>query len=365
MFSLSLYTILLVVTVAHLMLTAVMALFARHRVQYLSLAIVMGIFGFGFLVLMFFANDLELASPVKLGPEALIGLTATVFLQSIYPLSIPMPAYLQWPRMFLYAAPAFFLFVLYGLLLLLGFQPTRILTWQDFYGHLFSGDILLRLAFLGLSGYYIFNIFRLPRTLLHQPDIPRYIVAYCIALGVSSCIFMWLSVDYSLSLFEVWLFIMTLQNLYMCFRTLETLALSLPKPVMRAVEEEPAAAVAEEGREEDFNEANRLRFERIEFWMQHHHDEWKDYTFGRDQLCAAVGLNRHLLLQSVRSQGYYNIHEYINTYRIAELQRMITRGEVRTLGACQDAGFGTVKTARSSFEKVTGGTLDDYLAKYK
>ena len=320
MFSLSLYSILLVVAVAHLMLTAVMALFARHRVQYLSLAVVMGIFGFSFL---------------------------------------------QWPRMFLYAAPAFFLFVLYGLLLLLGFQPTRILTWQDFYGHLFSGDILLRLAFLGLSGYYIFNIFRLPRTLLHQPDIPRYIVAYCIALGVSSCIFMWLSVDYSPSLFEVWLFIMTLQNLYMCFRTLETLALSLPKPEMRAVEEEPAAAVAEDGQEEDFNEANRLRFERVEFWMQHHHDEWKDYTFGRDQLCAAVGLNRHLLLQSVRSQGYYNIHEYINTYRIAELQRMITRGEVRTLGACQDAGFGTVKTARSSFEKVTGGTLDDYLAKYK
>ena len=151
----------------------------------------------------------------------------------------------------------------------------------------------------------------------------------------------------------------------MCFRTLETLALSLPKPEMKAVEEEPATIVAEEGREEDFNEANRLRFERIEFWMQHHHDEWKDYTFGRDQLCTAVGLNRHLLLQSVRSQGYNNIHEYINTYRIAELQRMIARGEVRTLGACQDAGFGTIKTARSSFEKVTGGSLDAFLAQYK
>ena len=365
MFSFSLHTILLVAAVAHLMIAAVMALFARHRVQYLSLTVVMGLFGFAFMVMLGFAREIETATPTILAPGLLLGLTAAVFLQSIYPLSIPMPAYLQWKRMLVYAAPAFGVILLYGGMLLLGLQPVQIRNWQEIPSLFLTSDILLRFIVLALSFYYLFNMFRLPRTLLQHPDIPRYLVAYTFGLCLSSCIFVWLTLDYSLWLLIVWLVILTLQNLYMCFRTLETLALSLPKPEMKAVEEEPATIVAEEGREEDFNEANRLRFERIEFWMQHHHDEWKDYTFGRDQLCTAVGLNRHLLLQSVRSQGYNNIHEYINTYRIAELQRMIARGEVRTLGACQDAGFGTIKTARSSFEKVTGGSLDAFLAQYK
>lgn len=365
MISVSLHSILLAATVAHLMIAAVMSLFARHRVQYLSLAAIMGLFGFAFMAMLFFAAEIESATPMLLDPGLLLGLTAAVFLQSIYPLSIPMPAYLQWKRMLIYAAPAIGVFVVYGFLYYLGYHPVHIHLWREIPAQLFTSDILLRFVVLGLSFYYMLNMFRLPRTLLQHPDIPNYLAAYTIGLGLSSCIFVWLTLDYSLWLLIVWLVILTLQNLYMCFRTLETLALSLPKPEILKVETEPAAVATDEGDDEDFNEANLHRFERIEFWMQHNQEAWKDYTFGRDQLCDAVGLNRHLLLQSVRSQGYYNIHEYINTYRINELMRMIARGEVRTLGACQDAGFGTIKTARSSFEKVTGESLDSYLAKYK
>ena len=150
----------------------------------------------------------------------------------------------------------------------------------------------------------------------------------------------------------------------MCLRSLETIALSLPRPEMQVVDVEPVLEENEDD-EEDFNEANIRRFERTEFWMQHHRDVWKENTFGRDQLCEATGINRHLLLQSVRSQGHNNIHDYINAYRVKELQRMITAGEARTLSECLEAGFGTIKTARSSYEKVTNESLDDSLARYK
>ena len=365
MISISFTSVLLIATVAHLMMAAVMALFARHRVQYLSLTVVMGLFGIACLVLWLCTDVIVGITPAKLEPGLLFGLTATVFLQSIYPLSIPMPAYLQWKRMLRYAAPVVILFLLYGVMVLLGVHPVKIREWSELSDYLFTSDVLLRFAFLILSIYYIVNMFRLPRTLLLHPDIPRYLIGYCIGLGLSSCIFVWMTIDFSPHLFLLWLVILTLQNLYMCFRTLETLALTLPKPEIKAVEEEPVVEETGEEQDEDFNEANLHRFERIEFWMQHNRDAWKDYTFGRDQLCEAVGLNRHLLLQSVRSQGYYNIHEYISTYRVAELQRMIARGEIRTLSGCQDAGFGTVKTARSSFEKITGTSLDEYWAKYR
>ena len=360
MISVSLHSVLLAVTVAHLMIAAVMSLFARHRVQYLSLAAIMGLFGFAFMAMLFFAAEIESATPMLLDPGLLMGLTAAVFLQSIYPLSIPMPAYLQWKRMLIYAAPAICVFVVYGFLSLFGFHPVHFHMWREIPAQLFTSDILLRFVVLGLSFYYMLNMFRLPRTLLQHPDIPNYLAAYTVGLGLSSCIFVWLTLDYSLWLFIVWLVILTLQNLYMCFRTLETLALGLPKPEILKVETEPSVVETNEGDDEDFNEANRHRFERIEFWMQNHREEWTDNTFGRDRLCEAVGYNRHLVLQCIRSQGYYNVHEYINRYRIEELKRLITKGKITTLGETVDAGFGAIQTARSCFLKMEGITLDEY-----
>ena len=114
--------------------------------------------------------------------------------------------------------------------------------------------------------------------------------------------------------------------------------------------------------EEDFNEANLHRFQRINFWMQNHKEVWKDSTFGRDRLCQEVGLNRHLILQSIRSQGFNNVHEYISSFRVAELKRMIARGDVNALNDTLAAGFGTIQTVRACFLKVEGITLDEYLA---
>lgn len=361
----SLVIVLVSSLVAHLILTFVMALFARHKVQYLSLAWVAGIFAFALACVIPFSDEIEAAIPAMLHPGPLVGLMAWVFLQSIYPLGITMPGYLQWKRMWLYALPVIILSILYGLMTLLGMTSPNYYTWQELGDHFFTPDVLLRMAMLAVSVYYVINIFRLPRIMLRYPDIPPYLFAYATVLGLNSCLYVWIIFRFTILGFEVWIIVFTLANIYICLRALETLALSLPMPVMKEVEEEPQVEQIEQADRVDFNEANQRRFERLEFWMQHHRDEWKDYTFGRDQLCEGVGINRHLVLQCVRSQGYYNIHEYINTYRIDEIKRMVMKGQVHTLTECLDAGFGTIKTARSCFEKVTGGSLDDFLSQHK
>ncbi len=339
-----------------------MALFARHKVQYLAFAWVMGIFAAVSACVLPFADFIETVDPGILHPAMLFALTATAFLQSIYPLSIPMPGYLQWGRMWKYAAPIIFMSVLYVAVFALAGEPIHLNTWGEVADNFFSSDLIFRFALLGLSLFYVVNILLLPRLLLRIPDTPNYLVAYATALGLNACLYVWTAIRFSIFWFEIWVVIFTLLNLYMFFRVLENLALSLPQPAIKAVEDEP---VDDDEEQEDFNISNQHRFERVEFWMQHHSEMWKDNTFGRDQLCEATGINRHLLLQSVRSQGYNNIHEYINVYRINELKRMIARGEARTLTACLDAGFGTIKTARSCFEKVTGESLDECLAAHK
>lgn len=348
---------------AHLVITCVLAVYARHKVQYLCLAWINGLFGFILLLSTFFSHFIASAQPVViLHPGMLTALVAGCYLQSIYPLSIPMPGFLQWGRMWKYATPAIILILLFIAAFLIGGSPMPIRSINDITQHFISFDIPLRLAALCLSLYYIVNIFRLPKLMTHKPNVPRYLLGYTTALGLSVLFYLLVAIFYSPAMLMAYIIIFTALNLYLAFRTLETMAINLPMPVIEEIKEEPSPEEVTKAEKDDFNEANLRRFNRIQYWMQNNSKEWKESTFGRDNLCEATGYNRHLILQSIRSQGYNNIHDYINTYRIAELKRLISRGEVTCISETLDAGFGTTKTARSCFLKIEGTSLDDYLA---
>lgn len=357
---------------AHLVMTCVMALYARHRVQYLSLAWINGIFTAILIGAAVISGMIPSGQPGILNPLMMIMLVVGCFLQSVYPLSIPMPGYLQWGRMWKYASPAIVLIIIYLLAFLVGENMEEFYTFAEVREHLFSLSMLLRLAAFLLALFYVFNIFMLPRLMVRHPSVPRYLKGYCIVLSFSAVFYLVVCIVYDPTLLMVYVVIFTLLNMYLALRVLETMAMTLPHPVIEAVEdiaEETPMAEAEEAADEgdksereDFNEANLQRYHRLEAWMQKNRAAWTESTFGRDQLCREVGLNRHLVLQSVRSQGHNNVHEYINRYRIEELKRLILRGEVATVGESVDAGFGTVATARSCFKKMEGIRLDDYMA---
>lgn len=349
---------------AHIIMTCVIGLYARHKIQYLCLAWIIGLFGFALIGTTFVSDRIISGQPGMLHPLMLLFLVVICYLQSIYPLSIPMPGFLQWGRMLKYARPAIALIVLYVFGMCCGSRFVVLHSLSDIQEHLLSSDVLLRLAALGLSIYYIINIFLLPHRMAHHADVPRYLLGYCFALGGSVVYYTVMTILYSPVLLAVYLVIFTALNMYLCLRTLETMALTLPKPDIKEVDEAPSEELVAKAEHEDFNEANLQRFQRIEYWMQNNRELWTDNTFGRDRLCKEVGYNRHLVLQSIRSQGYYNIHDYINTYRIRELKRLIQRGAITSVMESCDAGFGTAQTARACFEKIDGGSLDDFFEKY-
>ena len=347
--------------IAHFVITCVIGIFARHRVQYLCLAWVNGIFFCTMLVASLFSRDIAEGQPGILHPGMLVALLCACYLQSIYPLDISMPGFLQWERMWRYALPILVLLSIYMGATLLGSRIVYIYSLGELTENILSSDILLRLCALGLSIYYIVNIFLLPRRIARHANVPGYLLGYCVAMGLSVVFYTCIAIYYDLTMLAIYVVLFTLLNLYLAFRTLESLALQLPRPVIDEVEEAPDEEEEEE--EDDFNEVNLLRFQRINYWMQHNRREWKESSFGRDRLCQAVGLNRHIILECVRSQGFNNIHDYISSFRVAELKRMISRGEVKNLSETVDAGFGTIQTVRSCFLKIEGMTLDEYLRK--
>ena len=350
----------IVMATIHLMMAAVLSLYSRYKVQYLSLAWIMGIFGGMCCVAIPFTSLLTFETIGLFHPFMLLALVVTSFLQGIYPLGIPMPGYLQWGRMWRYASPAILLIILYIGSLLLGSRPVVIHSYAEFSDYWWRPDMVFRLCGFWLSVYYVVNILRLPRLLARNAEIPRYVKGYVTAMGFSMLFYVVAAAVFNVTLLLVYFWLFCLLNMYLFFRTLETMAMHLPRPERVEVDEAPAEEVIVEADREDFNEANRRRFERVEYFMQHGR-EWQDNTFGRDRLCAATGINRHLLLQCLRSQGYNNIHEYINSYRIAALKRGVSTGVIRTVGDCLGVGFGSPKTARTCFERMEGEPLDDYL----
>ncbi len=348
-------------TTAHFVLACVMALYARHRIQYLCLAWVNGLFCAMALIAVFFAERTANGQPGILHPMMLLPLVAACFLQSIYPLSIPMPGYLQWGRMWKYALPAIVLIVIYIPILLFVDNLMIVPSFDDLLHNLYRSDLILRIAALCLCIYYIINIFRLPHQIAKSADVPRYLFGYCTALGFIVLYYVTVALWYDPMRMMVYVIMFTVANMYLTFRVLETMAVNLPKPVLEMVEAAPTEDAVEQAEREDFNEANIQRFQRIQFWMQNHKEEWKDNTFGRDNLCKAVGYNRHLILQSVRSQGFNNVHDYIYSYRIAELKYLVKRGKVTTVNDCIMAGFGTPITARTWFRKIEDISLDEFL----
>jgi AraC-like DNA-binding protein len=344
--------------VAHLMMSIVAFLYARHKIAYLPLAWIMLIF------CLFFVGGLVCVA-CGLQPRAgafhpvlLIYLLACTFLQSVCPLGIAMPGYLQMRRMWSYANPVIGLIAFYFVYMPLtgqyDFLNYAISGWRQ----LLSFDGFMSLMTLGLSVYYFINLFRLPHLRVREIHIPVFLKAYGVATGLVSAFLVVVAVHFSMLLFIIYVILFTLTNLYLFCRTLETTALSLPQPDISAVESKPQLTKDEQ---DDFNKANRRRFEMVEFYMQNQ-QPWRDNLFGRDRLCEQVGINRHLLLQCLRSQGYNNIHEYINRYRVEGIRRGLSSGSIRSLSDCLGMGFGSLQTARNSFQRMGLGSLDDYVA---
>ena len=349
---------------AHLMMSLVLFFFARRRVSFLSQAWIMLLICLMYCAALFYVYTQEIPALGILHPVLLIYLLACSFLQSMYPLGLCMPGYLQWGRMWTYASPALILISLYAGGALAGSDMIKVYDASDFREYLLSGDVILRIAALGLSIYYIVNIFRLPHRLTRQVELPRWMITYGVALGAVSLFFVIITLSFNRLGVIIYILLFTLVNMFLFFRILEPVFNALPHPPLRRVAERPTEEEISHSEQNDFNEANVRRFEVLEFLMQHDRP-WLDSQFTRDKLCRHTGLNRHLVLQALRSQGYNDTHEYIYRYRVEELKRLILSGEMQSLQECERAGFRSVKMACTNFERMENVPLEKWFDEHK
>lgn len=347
----------------------VMAILARHRVQYLSLAWLLAIF-FGVIsIVAMFGDNVADGRPGILNPYMLLMLVVGTYLQSIYSLGIAMPGYLQWGRMWKYASPIVVLALIYVVAMFPAGQLTKVYSLNELLGNIFSLEILLRLAAMFLGLFYVLNIVFLPRRLAYKSGYPMLLLAYTVVLILSVILYLYTALNYTPRLLCAYMVVFTLVNFFWVCHSMETLIVMIPHPdVNMELDDVPDLLEEKEDtslklqRQIDFNEVNRNRYLRVQLWMQQNKTKWMENGFTRDKLCEETGINRQLMLQCLRSQGHNNIHEYITTHRVEELKKMILRGDVTSITGCDIVGFGSIQTARSCFLRIEGVSLDAFFS---
>lgn len=348
---------------AHLLSTIMVGVFAARRVQYLSLTVILGIISIGLITCGILFNGYEQTVDVGLiHPSIVLPLAASAFLESIYPLTFIMPGFLQWQRSVKYALPLIIVITGYFIGVMIAGHAPILYTLRDIADNLLLvPDVIVRIVALGLAIYYIIGIILLPKRMLRRGvEIPIYLKGYCTWLMISYIFFITLSIHFEWWILYVVLFAITTTNVTFVMHSLEKIAENLPRPTIYVAGKTEEPGITEEtddSMERDFNEANIKRFHKVEQFMQSSR-AWTDVSFTRDNICEAVGFSRHLLLQSLRSQGYNNVHEYITTYRVELLKKIIERNQADTLTqAAEMCGFATLVTARSAYKKITGNDL--------
>jgi AraC-like DNA-binding protein len=113
----------------------------------------------------------------------------------------------------------------------------------------------------------------------------------------------------------------------------------------------------------DAAEADRLRQSLLE--MMDREQPWKDSELTLADLAARLGSTNHKLSEVLNGQLGQTFYDFVNGYRVREVQRRIKAGDaqrLKMLALALDAGFASKSTFNQAFKKHTNQTPSDFRA---
>lgn len=132
-----------------------------------------------------------------------------------------------------------------------------------------------------------------------------------------------------------------------------------PAPVSAAKPEPPAPRYERSGLSDV--ESSRLETELLA--VMDRERPWTDSELTLPELAARLNSTPHKLSELLNAQIGQSFYEFVNGYRVREVQRRIQAGEARTrkmLALAMDAGFASKSTFNDAFKKHTLQTPSDF-----
>jgi AraC-like DNA-binding protein len=146
----------------------------------------------------------------------------------------------------------------------------------------------------------------------------------------------------------------------------ETAEFAVPEPknvtlAPRAVETTPEPVARYERSGLSDREAEALKAQLLT--VMESDRPWKDSELTLADLAARIGSTPHKLSEVLNGQVGQTFHDFVNGYRVREVQRRIEAGEARKLkmlALAMDAGFASKSTFNEVFKKHTSRTPSDF-----
>ena len=157
------------------------------------------------------------------------------------------------------------------------------------------------------------------------------------------------------------------------------MGLRQPEIFRHAAAESPAVNTAEVGRAESLQAVEttaQTQFERSSLGedqarqleaallaVMEREQTWKDSELTLPQLAARLDTTTHKLSEVLNARIGQTFYDFVNGYRVREVQRRITAGDARSLkmlALAMDAGFASKSTFNDVFKKHTSQTPSSY-----
>jgi len=110
-------------------------------------------------------------------------------------------------------------------------------------------------------------------------------------------------------------------------------------------------------------ETEAAKLEKDLFVLMDRDRPWTDSELTLADLAARLGTTPHKLSEVLNTQIGKTFYDFVNGYRVRDVQRRIQSGEARTrkmLALALDAGFASKSTFNQAFKKHTNQTPSDY-----
>ena len=140
---------------------------------------------------------------------------------------------------------------------------------------------------------------------------------------------------------------------------------AMPMPEAQAIAPRPVAVEPEVPRYErsGLGDDEAVRLEDALLTLMDRERPWTDSELTLADLAARLGTTPHKLSEVLNSQIGKTFYDFVNGYRVRDVQRRIESGEARTrkmLALALDAGFASKSTFNQAFKKHTNQTPSDF-----
>jgi AraC-like DNA-binding protein len=132
-----------------------------------------------------------------------------------------------------------------------------------------------------------------------------------------------------------------------------------PSPSPPDEDDEPAQRYERSGLSD--MEAHRLKTSLLS--VMESERPWRDSELTLADLAERLGSTPHKLSEVLNSQVGETFYDFVNGYRVREVQRRIKAGDARALkmlALAMDAGFASKSTFNQAFKKHTSQTPSDF-----